>query len=122
MIYHLLTTKERNLYNMIEISNKAQLDTLLAENENVFVDFYAEWCGPCKMMLPLLDGLSKEEDNKHIVLCKVNVDTNAELTLEYGITSIPHMFLMKHGNKVHDFKGAQSKPKIVDMFKTYFSL
>jgi len=107
---------------MIEINNKIELNSIIQNNENILVFFGANWCGPCKMMLPLLDGLSKEEDNKHIVLCKVNVDTNAELTMEYGITSIPHMFLMKHGKKVHDFKGAQSKQKIIDMFKTHFSL
>lgn len=104
---------------MIEINSKAELDTFVAENENVFVDFYAEWCGPCKMMLPLLETISK--DQPHITFCKVNVDNLAELTVQYGITSIPHMFLIKNGENVFNFKGAKPKPFILDALSKHFN-
>ena len=103
---------------MIEINNKQELVDLLASNENVLVDFYASWCGPCRMMMPLLEQMSAEYDN--VKFCKVNVDGNAELTVEYDISSIPHVFLMKNGKKVFDFKGAYAKNKLTETLNTYF--
>lgn len=103
---------------MIEINNKQELVDLLASNENVVVDFYAAWCGPCRMMMPLLEQMSAEYTN--VKFCKVNVDGNAELTLDYGISSIPHVFLMKNNEKQADFKGAYSKNKLIDILNTHY--
>jgi thioredoxin 1 len=98
---------------MIEIKSKAQLDEAIASNDKVVVDFYAPWCGPCKMLTPLLETMSKE--NNDVAFFKVNVDENAELSAEYGIQSIPHVFLMKGGKTMEQFKGIQPKPKINEM-------
>ncbi len=62
---------------VILIKDKTQLDQIISENENVVVDYFAEWCGPCKMLLPVLDAVSTEVNN--VTICKVNVDDNSEL-------------------------------------------
>lgn len=103
---------------MIEINNKQELVDILASNENVLIDFHATWCGPCKMMMPVLNDLAKEHTN--VKFCKVNVEDNAELTVDYGITSIPHVFIMKSGTNVHNFKGALPKNKLMDVLNTHF--
>ena len=75
------------------IKNKAEYDKVLADNKSVFVDFYADWCGPCKMVGPVLEEISK--DYADIKFVKVNVDDNPEIAQQYGIMSIPTMiFLM----------------------------
>jgi len=65
----------------------------------VLVDFYADWCGPCKMLLPVLDELASEMKEAKIV--KVNVDDAKELAAEYKVTSIPNLTLLKDGEVVH---------------------
>ena len=71
------------------IQNKAEYDQVLADNKSVFVDFYADWCGPCKMVGPVLEEISK--DYTDIKFVKVNVDDNPEIAQQYGIMSIPTM-------------------------------
>lgn len=66
------------------------------EKGAVLVDFYATWCGPCKMMEPILEKLSKEKDIKVI---KVDVDQHEDLAREYGVMSIPNLFLFKDGKR-----------------------
>lgn len=104
---------------MIQINLKQELHELIATNENVIVDFYAEWCGPCKMLMPLLTKLSADHTN--VKFCKVNVDENSELSVEYKIQSIPHIFFIKNGEKVYDFKGIQSKAQIVAAINKHFA-
>ena len=71
---------------MIQIENKEHLEQILAENSVVVMDFYAEWCGPCKQLLPTLEKLSEEQQN--VVFCKINVDQNEDLSRSYGVRSI----------------------------------
>ena len=71
------------------IKNAAEYDALLKENKAVFVDFYADWCGPCKMAGPVVEQLSKEYTDVKFV--KVNVDDNPDIAQRYGIMSIPTM-------------------------------
>lgn len=75
------------------------------------VDFWADWCGPCKMQLPILDEVSEEVTAK---ICKVNVDENGELAAEFGIRSIPTMIVFKDGEVVHKFVGLKQKNELKD--------
>ena len=77
----------------------------------VLVDFYAQWCGPCKMIAPLVDDLSKEIDNVKFV--KIDVDENPDLITQYSIFSIPTFLLFKDGQVINQFVGALSKEGFV---------
>ncbi len=78
----------------------------------VLIDFYADWCGPCKMMGPVVDGLAKEYDGK-VKVGKVNVDEQPELAAKYGVMSIPYFAFINNGKLVSSELGAVHKEKLV---------
>lgn len=80
----------------------------------LLVDFYADWCGPCKMLRKVLDEIVLENDNYKIV--SVNVDSEDELALEYNIMSIPCLILFKDGKEIKRSVGLRSKSEILDLF------
>ena len=82
----------------------------------VFVDFYADWCGPCKMMSPVIDKLAEEYAGR-IKVGKVNVDENSDLAVKYGIMSIPNMVFFKNGEVVDRVVGAIPKPQMQAKFE-----
>jgi len=93
--------------------NKDNFKTeVLNQKGLVLVDFYAEWCGPCKMTGPILEELSQE--NKEVKFVKVNVDVNQELTSQYSIFSIPTFVIFKEGKPVHQFTGAVGKAGFIE--------
>ena len=79
----------------------------------VLIDFYADWCGPCKMMGPLVEQIANEYDGKAKV-GKINVDEEPELAQKYGVMSIPYFAFIKNGELVSDETGAVTKDKLVD--------
>jgi thioredoxin 1 len=82
---------------LIEITSKAQLDEILANtNKPVMVDFYAPWCGPCKMAMPAVEYLANTYDDD-FVIAKANIEENAELTVQYNIMKIPTFLFFKDG-------------------------
>jgi len=83
----------------------------------VLVDFYADWCGPCKMLLPVLDELASEMKEAKIV--KVNVDDAKELAAEYKVTSIPNLTLLKDGEVVHQELGFKPKELLVALIDSH---
>lgn len=94
----------------IDTSN-FQID-VLGSDKPVVVDFWAEWCGPCKMIAPSLEEISSEMDNVRIA--KVNIDENPDIAAQYGVRSIPTLMLFKNGEHADTMVGAQSKSKLVD--------
>jgi thioredoxin 1 len=88
-------------------------EEVLDSNIPVLVDFWAVWCGPCKMLTPTIDQIAKEFDGK-VKVGKVNVDENQQLAAQYGIMSIPTVIIFKNGKVVEQFIGVQPKGVYVD--------
>ena len=77
------------------------------------MDFYADWCGPCKMMSPIIDKIA-EENSENVKICKLNVDEAQDIAMEYNVMSIPTLIIFKTGNVVDTMVGLQSKEDILE--------
>ncbi|MBN1621279.1 MAG: thioredoxin [Endomicrobiales bacterium] len=84
---------------------------VLDANETVLVDFYADWCGPCRLVAPVIEDLAEKYAGK-VKMCKLNVDDSGDVAMKYGIQSIPTVLLFKNGQQVDGFLGAQPRPSI----------
>ena len=105
---------------MTDIKNCNENDfekEVLKSNLPVIVDFWAEWCGPCKMLTPILEELSNEMKNE-INVVKVNLDDNQDLAMKYSIRSIPTLLLFNEGNLIDTKVGLLPKSEIVTWFKS----
>ena len=83
-------------------------EEIAAADKPVVVDFWAEWCGPCKMLAPVLEEVAGENTDK-IIVAKVNVDENPDIARQFDIMSIPTLILFKDGQPAHRFQGASGK-------------
>ena len=98
---------------MAKIATNTNFDELLQEEKLVIVDFWATWCGPCRMLSPLLDEVEAEMADK-IEVVKVNVDDADEVAMRYRIMSIPTLLFFKNGQMVDRSVGAMPKSALVD--------
>ena len=112
---YLLTTLNGWQTNMTKITTKETFSTdVLSESKLVLVDFWAEWCGPCKQIAPRLEELA-EKYSENLSVCKVDVDSNRELALEYNVRSIPSLILFNGGEQVDTLIGAVSFEELEDL-------
>jgi thioredoxin 1 len=96
--------------------NKSEFEKQIIQNKGVaVVDFFAEWCGPCKMMSPIFEEVAKEV--KDVTFGKINVDENQESASEYGVMSIPTLIIFKDGEEVQRFTGVQQKEDFIKKIK-----
>jgi thioredoxin 1 len=93
------------------VSDASFADDVLMSDKPVVVDFWAEWCGPCKMIAPILEEIASE--NEGIVVAKLNVDENPQTAASYGITSIPTMNVFSGGQVVKTIIGAKPKAALL---------
>ncbi|MHB8424954.1 MAG: thioredoxin TrxA [Gammaproteobacteria bacterium] len=106
MSEHIVYTSDANFDNDV-----------LKSDLPVLVDYWAEWCGPCKMIAPILDEIATDYQGK-LRVAKVNVDENAQLTQKYGIRSIPTLMLFKDGNVQAQKIGALSRSQLAAFIET----
>ena len=88
---------------------------VLENSKTVLVDFYADWCGPCKMISPVIEAVAKE--NETIKFVKINVDEAQDLAMEYNIMSIPTLVVIKNGEEVNRTVGLLDKSELIELIK-----
>lgn len=93
--------------------HKDNLEELKGGDKPLLLDFYADWCGPCRMVLPLVDEIA--EERRDLLVGKVNVNDNPELAREFGVLSIPTLIVMKDGKVINRASGARNKEKILEL-------
>lgn len=99
--------------SVTEINNNNFESNVIKSDKKVLLDFYADWCGPCRMVSPLVDEIA--EENPQLFVGKINVDQNPELAQKFGVASIPTLVVMKDGKIVNHSVGAMQKSKILAM-------
>lgn len=98
---------------MVNVFNEENFnEEVLSATETVIVDFYADWCGPCKAMSPIIDEIANE-NIENLKVGKVNVDENGDLAMKYGVSSIPTILIIKNGEVAKTFVGLTEKENII---------
>ena len=92
---------------------KENFESVKNSEKTVLIDFYADWCGPCRMVSPVIEEIAKERDD--ILVCKINVDDEPALAQSFEVVSIPTLVVMKNGNVVNKSAGARPKAQILQM-------
>ena len=101
--------------SVIELTSENFENEVLRSDKTVLVDFWASWCGPCRMLSPVVDEIA--EENPDIKVGKVNVDDEEALAVRYGIMSIPTLIVFRGGEIVGQMLGVQPKQTILDLVK-----
>jgi len=105
---------------MTQVLDNQNFNATIKNNDVVLVDFYADWCGPCKALAPILESVSNQFDGK-AVIAKVNVDKNPELSAQFEVRSIPSLFYFKNGELVGKQTGMQSQANITENISNLFN-
>ena len=95
------------------IITKENFEEIIKGEKPVLIDFYADWCGPCRMVAPIVHEIAEERSD--VVVGKINVDNEPELAQRFGVMSIPTLVVMKNGEEAARATGARAKPQILAM-------
>lgn len=101
--------------SVIKLTSKNYEEEVMQSKKPILIDFWAAWCGPCKMMSPVIDQIAQE--NEDIKVCKVNIDEEKELAEQFQIMSIPTIVAIKSAKIVNTSVGVAQKEEIINMLK-----
>jgi len=101
--------------SILDVTSENFEKEVLKSEKPVLVDFYADWCGPCKMLSPIVDEIATE--NEDIKVCRINIDNEESLAVQYGIMSIPTLLIFKSGEVTNQTIGVLSKSEILEIVK-----
>ncbi len=108
--------EEKNMEEtVLEVNDETFESEVLKETKTVLIDFYAEWCGPCQVLSPIVEEVAKE--NQDIKVVKIDIDKAEGIAIEYGIMSIPTLVVMKDGKEINRSVGLISKEKVIELIK-----
>ena len=107
--------KEENKVNILKVTGKNFEEEVLKSEKPVLIDFYAEWCGPCKMMAPIIEKVA--ENNEEVKVVKINVDEAQDIAMKYQIMSIPTLVVIKDGKESKRTVGLMSQVDIEKLIK-----
>lgn len=100
---------------VMSVSNENFEGEVLKSDKKVLIDFYADWCGPCKMLSPIVEEVAR--DNSDIKVVKINIDENEELAVKYGVASIPTLIVIENGEVKNIRVGLMSKSEVEELVK-----
>ena len=100
----------------LHVDGQSQLDDVVTEHDVVLVDFYADWCGPCQMLEPIVETLAAETG---ATVAKVDVDANQQLAGAYGVRGVPTLVLFADGEQVEEIVGLQGEDKLRALIESY---
>lgn len=98
----------------VEIEGARQFEQIIGGGEVVLVDFYADWCAPCRMMEPAVEGIAAESD---VTVAKVDIDENPRVAAAYGVQSVPTVIVFRGGEPVQKSVGAKSKDQLLQLVR-----
>lgn len=101
--------------SVVKITKSNFESEVIKSDKKVLLDFYAEWCGPCRMVGPVVEEIANEHPEYKI--CKINVDEQPELAASFQVMSIPSLFVMENGKVVNQTLGAKTKTQLLEMLK-----
>lgn len=113
-----MTIEYKNKIIMRTIKNATDLKAIVDQGKPVLLDFYADWCGPCQVLLPTVEKLADKHAD-HFTIVKVNVDQNPELAQQFGVRSIPALFFLQDGEVVESLVGVQTEAALEQKIQTY---
>ena len=112
---------EKNENSMEVIFDNSNFEELAIKSDKVvMIDFWAEWCGPCRMVSPIVEEIANEYSGENAVIGKVNVDENPEISMRFGIRNIPTILFLKNGEVVDKQVGAVPKHILEEKLKSHF--
>ncbi|MFC7139861.1 thioredoxin [Halosimplex aquaticum] len=100
----------------LQVNGQSQLGDVVAEHDVVLTDFYADWCGPCQMLEPVVETLAAETD---ATVAKVDVDANQQLARAYGVRGVPTLILFADGEQVEEIVGVQGEEQLRSLIERY---
>lgn len=101
--------------SVVKLNKNNFENEVMKSDKKVLIDFYADWCGPCRMVSPIVDEIANEHPEYKV--CKVNVDEETELAASFEVMSIPSLFVMEKGKIINQSMGAKPKAQILAMLK-----
>ena len=110
-----ISNEEESTMEVMKVTSSNFEEEVLNSDKTVLIDFYADWCGPCKMFSPIVESVA--EENEDIKVVKIDVDNAQDLAIKYQVMSIPTIVVIKNGQEVNRNVGVVSKSQIVEMVK-----